>query len=702
MQHQAFALAASDGRVSRLRQLRQEDWARGLKFDARARGPFKGRVPLFSERLSTAHEELLGSQLALTLRLLKQYGGADIKAAQADINERRIDTVTLDRMERTAAILTGITGRRVGVNPIRQDADPASYFRLMSVIQAIRASVGASAEGAADGLRFIGEEVDEDATEATDKQLSRLFTIPIATAAGSQAAVDGFVAQNIGLIKSLTGTALDEVEQMVVQAMSGGTPTLRLAEAIEERFGVAWSRASLIARDQTAKLASQIAESRQLDYGITKAQWSTSGDARVRQKHAAFDGRIYLLATGIDGIKPGEEFQCLSGNTPIGFAHRVTKAYRRWYSGHTTEIVMASGEVIRLTPNHPVLTDHGWKPAHLVDVGDHVVGARQESGHLPELDVEHREPSIEEVFDALALVGNLRRVAGGAPQFHDDGTHEEVDVVDIDWSLPPELDAALNQKDCELFLAEADALALGIGELEQVFARLWGASASSIRGFCKALALLGGSGRHPGEHALTAVAWLDSLSTKLIAEGLSVGAVLLCKSLHALASQEAPSHLIGRVLLGVVGRAMGPRVDVPPSAELLGKVAAVAALDPGDLRERCPAIQKFDRVVHVGVSEEAGSSHVFNLETGCGWYTAAGLVVHNCRCTASPVLDDEDEAMLRAQAVARQQSELLQMQASPTVQGKIPNQSKFSDWNAARIAKIKAGDPTSVGLPAAP
>lgn len=353
---QAFDLAARHGRVTRLRQLQQEDWARGMKLDAKSRGPFRGRVPLFSDRAAQAHEELLGSQLALTLRLLKQYGGADIKAAQADLTERRTD------------------------------ADPASYFRLLSVIRAIRASVGASAEGAADGLRFIGEEVDEDATETTDKQLSRLFTIPLATAAGSQAAVDGFVEQNIGLIKSLTGTALDEVEEMVVGAMTGGTPTLDLAKAIEERFGVAWSRASLIARDQTAKLASQIAQSQQELYGITKYMWSTSGDARVRQEHADLDGSIQK------------------------------------------------------------------------------------------------------------------------------------------WAEPPVADKA-------------------------------------------------GKRGHPGE-------------------------------------------------------------------------------------------------------------------------------LWQCRCTASPVLDDEDEAMLRAQAVARQQSELLTMQASPTVQGEIPNYSKFSDWNAKRIAAIKAGDPTSVGLPA--
>lgn len=308
---QAWEMAARQGRAIRLRQIQQEDWARNYqekgaarleigpftvtfptREDARARrlnaaagrGPYRGRVPLFSERATQMYEELLGSQLALALRLLQKYGADDIRAAQADLQSRR------------------------------QDADPGSYYRLLSVIRIIRQAMDASAESAAPGLEFIGHEIDEDASEATDKQLSRLLTIPLATAAGSQAAVDGFVAQNIGLIKSLTGTALDEVEVMVAKAASEGTPTLRLAEAIQERFGVAWSRASLIARDQTAKLASQIAQEQQQRYGIEKFQWSTSGDARVRQSHADLDGKIFTWKDGAPGqnghIWPGTEFQC--------------------------------------------------------------------------------------------------------------------------------------------------------------------------------------------------------------------------------------------------------------------------------------------------------------------------------------------------------------------------------------------------------
>jgi uncharacterized protein with gpF-like domain len=75
-------------------------------------------------------------------------------------------------------------------------------------------------------------------------------------------------------------------------------------------------------------------------------------------------------------------------------------------------------------------------------------------------------------------------------------------------------------------------------------------------------------------------------------------------------------------------------------------------------------------------------------------------VIHNCRCVAIPVLDESQEAVAEmvAEAEARKETELALMQQSPTVQGEIENLSGFSDWNAARIAEIRAGVRSSVGL----
>jgi SPP1 gp7 family putative phage head morphogenesis protein len=72
--------------------------------------------------------------------------------------------------------------------------------------------------------------------------------------------------------------------------------------------------------------------------------------------------------------------------------------------------------------------------------------------------------------------------------------------------------------------------------------------------------------------------------------------------------------------------------------------------------------------------------------------------VWQCRCTAIAVRPDADKAALLAAAEARKARELLILQASPTVRGEIPNYSGFSDWNAARIADLKRGVRSAVGL----
>ena len=166
------------------------------------------------------------------------------------------------------------------------------------------------------GLRYLGTEIAEDTTDTTDQELSRLFTIPLATAAGGQDKVDAWISENTKLIKSLTGTALDEIEVLVAEAASGGRPTLELAKELEERFAMSWRRASFIARDQTAKLSARIGRAQHERYGIESYQWSTSGDARVRQEHAELDGRIFRYdAPPIADRKgtrgnPGEVWQC--------------------------------------------------------------------------------------------------------------------------------------------------------------------------------------------------------------------------------------------------------------------------------------------------------------------------------------------------------------------------------------------------------
>jgi SPP1 gp7 family putative phage head morphogenesis protein len=66
-----------------------------------------------------------------------------------------------------------------------------------------------------------------------------------------------------------------------------------LAEALQQRVAVSRSRAVLVARDQTTKLAGALNAHRQQSAGIQRFKWVTSHDERVRASHRQLDGKTF-------------------------------------------------------------------------------------------------------------------------------------------------------------------------------------------------------------------------------------------------------------------------------------------------------------------------------------------------------------------------------------------------------------------------
>jgi SPP1 gp7 family putative phage head morphogenesis protein len=245
----------------------------------------------YSDRVIAAHEQLLHARLELAERLFLDLAGPAIARVQRELDAHR------------AAL------------PGRRDAGDEGVYQILAVLFAVREALRRTS--AEEGVRFVGEKVEDDVTDTTDRELSRLYTIPLASAAGSDAIVEGWVQDNVRLIGGLEGNALDDMERMVLEAMRSGKPTLDLRDDIQKRFGVHRNYASFLARDQTAKVAAQIRETQHTKYGITEYVWSTVGDSRVRQDHAELDGTIQKYAeppiadqrSGKRG-HPGEIWQC--------------------------------------------------------------------------------------------------------------------------------------------------------------------------------------------------------------------------------------------------------------------------------------------------------------------------------------------------------------------------------------------------------
>lgn len=101
-----------------------------------------------------------------------------------------------------------------------------------------------------------------------------------------------------------------EIGKIVSEGFAAGTRHETLAAMIEQRLGVARSRAVLIARDQTNKLNGDLTRDRQTDAGIGYYVWSTALDERVRPTHASLEGQVISWADPPPEGPPGYPIQC--------------------------------------------------------------------------------------------------------------------------------------------------------------------------------------------------------------------------------------------------------------------------------------------------------------------------------------------------------------------------------------------------------
>lgn len=121
---------------------------------------------------------------------------------------------------------------------------------------------------------------------------------------------------NVALIKNIT----DKQRQQVFDAVADLSAREPLTDRLNAILGGNRKRARLIARDQTSKIHSRLAELRHTSAGANEYYWRTSGDERVRQIHQSINGRRYAYgqATGAEGGgAPGQPVQCRCVADPI-------------------------------------------------------------------------------------------------------------------------------------------------------------------------------------------------------------------------------------------------------------------------------------------------------------------------------------------------------------------------------------------------
>lgn len=186
-------------------------------------------------------------------------------------------------------------------------------FDILAAFESMTSSLGGISRLA---MRLAMEAVERQRQE-TDRQLSlnlhRGLGVDITSAIRSLNVgqkIEAAVVANASLIKSLPDQAVERIKGRVLNDVARGTRYETLAKDIAEQFDITDRRAKLIARDQMAKVNSAITEAKHKALGITKYEWVTAGDERVRDSHADNNGKVFAWNKPPSTGHPGEDINC--------------------------------------------------------------------------------------------------------------------------------------------------------------------------------------------------------------------------------------------------------------------------------------------------------------------------------------------------------------------------------------------------------
>lgn len=222
-------------------------------------------------------------------------------------------------------------------------------------------------------------------------------------------------------------------------------------------------RARLIARTEAIAAANrgqqelweQARDAGALDEDRTRQEWVVTPDDRLdRVVCAPMAGQQVRLGqpfTTGDGrriLAPPAHPACLPGQTLITTCGAVAAQTERWYEGELVVVLTAGGRELACTPNHPVLTPHGWLAARLLEEGGYVIGGLGPEGLSAAVGDGHgyAQTPIEEIARALGQAGETAtaEVPVAPEDFHGDGLGSEAAVVRIRRTLRNDAGAAFS------------------------------------------------------------------------------------------------------------------------------------------------------------------------------------------------------------------------------------------------------------------
>lgn len=152
-------------------------------------------------------------------------------------------------------------------------------------------TLGPWAEAVAD--RMVKEVAARDETNWFDvsRKMGRALRREIETAPTGQVMRERLEAQT-ALITSIPREAAERVRKLALEGIVQGTRPSEIAKEIMRSGEVAESRATLIARTEVSRTATELTRARAEHVGSPGYWWRTAGDSDVRESHRKMNGKF--------------------------------------------------------------------------------------------------------------------------------------------------------------------------------------------------------------------------------------------------------------------------------------------------------------------------------------------------------------------------------------------------------------------------
>lgn len=485
---------------------------------------------------------------------------------------------------------------------------------------------------------------NERAWKAQSNTIARILKGPVAQSAIGLTAKALHDAQ-VTLIKSIPLEAGKRAQALAQAAATGGQRADVVAKKLLETERITANRAMLIARTEIAKANASLTQARAQAVGCTHYIWNTAEDGDVRETHAAMNGKVceWAAPPPVDEggcYHPGGIYNCFFGDTPVAIHAGVRRIFRSRYSGVIVDVNIG-GFVFRATPNHPILTRSGWKPAGKLQRGDKVVACG-----LPAIRdnyVDNAPPTFDEVYFALASA--VEPVLGAKFDFYGDVPTGDVDCITIDNELLRRIKTGGLKVGEKLALAFTNGRNIpfnGVsGEIVQTL---------SASGISDGSQLIGGGVGEADDVCGATVADGDVVFSQNAHDWATCNTQACGDSFTAITGVVAGDDVsFGEV--EAIGAAASARDSYTDRSQSEAQLIGVATNGSSGGFEGGAVFDKLFCVEDV-VFGYAKSVHVYTLETVDGWYrvTPAGIIAKNCRCFAAPILDEAALQNIAAQS----------------------------------------------------